>query len=95
MINNISHDRRRHERKDIITTIEYSIKGSYAQEAFEGVITNISETGLCILTTNPLSKDEKIKIKIKNEAFVNCQTADVRWSSQNKNLYYIVGLECT
>ncbi|MFZ3137790.1 MAG: PilZ domain-containing protein [Thermodesulfovibrionales bacterium] len=91
-INNIFSDKRRHERRDTITTIEYVINGLYTDEVFEGVIANISESGFCLLSTNPLSKGEKIEIK--NEKHVNCQTAAVRWSSENKNLYYIVGLEC-
>lgn len=91
MINKISFDKRRHERRDIITTKEYVINGLYTDEVFEGVITNVSESGFCHLTTIPLSKGERIEIKNKKQ--VNSRTADVRWSNQYNNLYYKIGLE--
>jgi hypothetical protein len=90
-IKNIFSDKRRHERRDTITTIEYVINGLYTDEVFEGVIANISESGFCILSTNPLSKGEKIEIK--NEKHVNSRTAAVRWSNQYNNLYCKIGLE--
>jgi hypothetical protein len=90
-INNISSDKRRHERRDTITTIEYVINGLYTDEVFEGVIANISESGFCLLSTNLLSQGEKIEIK--NEKHVNSRTAAVRWSNQYNNLYCKIGLE--
>jgi len=90
-INNISSDKRRHERRDTITTIEYVINGFYTDEVFEGVIANISESGFCLLSTKPLSQGEKIEIK--DEQHVNSRTAAVRWSNQYNNLYCKIGLE--
>ena len=84
-------DQRKHERKDIVNAIEYVIEGLNVSEDFEGVIANISDSGFCLLTTNPL--DNGTKISIKNQTHFNSQSAAVRWSTKDHNLYYNVGLE--
>jgi len=90
-INKILFDQRKHERKDIVNVIEYVIEGLNVSEDFEGVIANISDSGFCLLTTNPL--DNGTKISIKNQMHFNSQSAAVRWSTKDHNLYYNVGLE--
>jgi hypothetical protein len=90
-MNNMSSDKRRHERKDTITAIEYRTKGIVADEAFEGVICNISEAGFCLLSTNPLSRGDKIEIM--NNQHIPSQEASVCWSSKCNGLYYKIGLQ--
>jgi hypothetical protein len=84
-------DQRKHERKDIVNVIDYFIEGFNVSETFEGVIANISDSGFCLFTTNPL--DNGTKIAIKNQMHFNSQSAAVRWSTKDHNLYYKVGLE--
>jgi hypothetical protein len=84
-------DQRKHERKDIVKIVEYVLEGFHVSEAFEGIIANVSDSGFCLLTTNPL--DNGTKIAIKNQMQFNSQSAAVRWSTKTHNLYYKVGLE--
>jgi|GEM_PF-3234141 len=56
----------------------------------DGVITDISDSGICLLTTNLLSKGQKITI---NSASSRPRTAIVRWSERFDSHYYTVGLE--
>jgi hypothetical protein len=57
-------------------------------ENFGGVITDISDSGMCLLTNNPLCKGEKIIINAPA-----ARTAIVRWSERFDSTYYTVGLE--
>jgi hypothetical protein len=84
-------NQRKHERKDVVKTIEYVIEGLHVSESFEGIIANISDSGFCLLTTSPL--DNGTKIAIRNQMLFNHQSAAVRWSTKNRDLYYKVGLE--
>lgn len=59
-------------------------------EIFDGIITDMSDSGLCLLTTNPLSEGQKITI---NNASPLSRTAIVRWSERIDSLYHRVGLE--
>ena len=84
-------DQRKHGRKDVVNIIEYVIEEFHVHEVFEGIIANISDSGFCLLTTNPL--DKGTKIAIRNQMHINSQSAAVRWSTKKHNLYYKVGLE--
>jgi len=84
-------DKRRHRRSNIATTVEYALNPLHTNETFDGVITDISESGLCLLTTTPLNKGQDILIKINPAAF--SKTATVRWSKQYDDLYCKAGLE--
>jgi hypothetical protein len=84
-------DKRRHSRDDTISAVQYVLNRLHSEEIFDGVIANISESGVCLLTTDPLNKGQDITIKNKIPA--TSQTATVRWSSKYHNLYYMAGLE--
>jgi hypothetical protein len=84
-------DKRRHRRSNIATAVEYAFDPLHTDETFDGVIADISESGLCLLTTTPLNKGQEIVIKINPSAF--SQTATVRWSRQYEDLYCKAGLE--
>ena len=84
-------NQRRHKRNDTVNIIEYSIEGFNVSEAFDGIIANVSDSGFCLFTTNPL--DNGTKIAIKNQMPFNSQSAAARWSTKDHNLYYKVGLE--
>lgn len=57
-------------------------------ENFGGVITDISDSGMCLLTNNPLCKGQKIIVNAPT-----ARTAIVRWSEKFDSSYYTVGLE--
>jgi len=84
-------NKRRHSRDETISAVQYVLNRLHPEEIFDGVIANISESGVCLLTTDPLSKGQDITIKNKIPA--TSQTATVRWSTRYHDLYYKTGLE--
>jgi hypothetical protein len=84
-------DKRRHSRDDTISAVQYVLNRLHSEEIFDGVIANISESGVCLLTTDPLGKGQDITIK--NKISATSQTATVRWSTKYHDLYYMAGLE--
>ena len=86
-----TYDKRRHRRNSIVTAVEYALNSLHPDETFDGVLADISDSGLCLLTTTPLNKGEEILVKINPAAF--SQGAVVRWSKQYDNLYCKAGLE--
>ncbi|MEW6054258.1 MAG: PilZ domain-containing protein [Nitrospirota bacterium] len=84
-------DKRRH-RRDFTTTIaEYSFTHQHHGDVFDGIIVNISESGLCLLTTTFLSQGQEIIIR--NGALVASRKANVRWAERYRDAYYRAGLE--
>jgi len=86
-------EKRRHKREDIVKAMEYT---SYQQSnqliEFDSFVTNISQSGICLLTTEALKHEQEIKIK--NHIVQPPQTATVRWSREYYHgLYYSYGLE--
>jgi hypothetical protein len=57
-------------------------------ENFDGIITDISNSGICLLTNNPLCKGQKIIVNAPS-----ARKAIVRWSERFDSTYYAVGLE--
>jgi hypothetical protein len=80
--------RRQYERSLMIVTVEYSVITSYDNTFSYGIISDMSESGMCLLTTDPLKRGEKIVIKSNPLSKI----AIVRWSSEG-GLYYKAGLE--
>jgi hypothetical protein len=66
---------------------------SHNEEVFDGVVANISESGLCILTTHSLSQGEQIRIMKQNSQLF--QKATVRWSQKSNEFYCKAGIEFT
>jgi hypothetical protein len=88
--NNIPN-RRRNKRKLELDTIEYVIEPLMTNETFYGVVVNVSESGLCILTNDLLNKGQQIRIT-DNGLAIN-KSAVVSWTEKYNDLYYRVGLE--
>jgi len=86
-------ERRRHKREDIVRIIDYtSYQESNQLIAFDSFVTNISQSGICLLTTETLKHGQEIKIE--NHIVQPPQTATVRWSKDYYyGLYYSYGLE--
>lgn len=81
---------RRHERREEIGLIEFAVEPS-GQESFDGVIANISESGICLFTTCPLREEDMITFK--KMAHVHSETAIVRWCDKSNKHYCKAGLE--
>jgi len=85
-------EKRRHKREDMVKAIDYT---SYQQSnqliEFDSFVTNISQSGICLLTTEALKHGQEIKIK--DHIVQSLQTATVRWSKEYYGLYYSYGLE--
>ena len=88
--NNIPN-RRMHKRKQKMDAIEYVIEPLTTNETFYGVVVNVSESGLCILTNDLLNKGQQIRITDNGHAINN--SAVVSWTEKYNDLYYKVGLE--
>jgi hypothetical protein len=88
--NMTSLERRKHRRCYIIGTVENTVD-STTNEIFDGVIADTSESGICLLTTNHLSKGQKITIKNSISSF--SRTAIVCWSEKYNHFYSKTGLE--
>ena len=84
-------ERRRHKRKYLANALECELKEPHQEEIFDCVATNISQSGICLLTTNPIQNGQEVTMK--NHIFSSPRTATVRWSEQYQNLYYKAGLE--
>ena len=91
MTEDISSEKRRHERRDTVIPIEYLADRLNTDEAFEGVVADVSESGFCLLTAIPLREGEKIDIK--NNMPHSLRSASVRWVRNDSELYNKVGLE--
>ena len=87
----ISSDKRRHRRDYITSVIEYSLNPRIPDEVFDAVVADISESGLCLLTTSSLSKGQEIVIK--NDTLAFNKKAIVRWSEKYNDFYYKAGVE--
>ena len=87
----MEYKKRRQGRKNIIRAIEFSFDLLTSDELVDGCIINISESGCCLLSVNPLNKGQVIKIQ--NGNLRESQTATVRWSERCNNLYSESGLK--
>lgn len=81
---------RKEERKDYPHEIEFVTDPLTTYEIFKAVAVNISKSGLCIYTSKPLSKGQKITIK---STMPSSQTAVVRWIQKLNDFYYKIGLQ--
>jgi PilZ domain len=81
----IPAERRRYRRSIFPSTIEYEIRAQASGEKFKGVAVNISESGLCLYTSDVLEEGQEIAIK--SVLPVPSRAASVRWiKSLNEDL---------
>jgi hypothetical protein len=86
-------EQRKHLRYDFIVKIEYVSNPENANDILKGVTINISNSGLCLLTTHCLNIGQEISIKTVLPSF--SQTAVVRWIRNYDDASYHAGLEFT
>jgi hypothetical protein len=80
----------KHDRCYMNSSVEYVLDPFNTDEIFEGTIDNISESGMCLLTSHPLTEGQEITIK--SLLFLPSQTAVVCWT-EPQNDGYRVGLK--
>lgn len=86
----MSFDHRRHERYDFPDTIEYVLDPYTTDEIFNGIAVDISNYGMCLLTSTPPTKGQEITIKTIIPA--SSQKAVVLWIEKYDDVFYKVGL---
>jgi len=85
-------EKRRHKRENIIKAAEYSAyQLSNRLIEFDSFVINISQSGICLVTTETLKNGQEIMIK--NHVVPYPLPATVRWSKEYNGLYYSYGLE--
>jgi hypothetical protein len=82
--------KRRHERSEVVIIVRCAVE-PLAEVFFDGVVANISESGLCLLTTYPLREDDTIRMK--KEINMASNRAAVRWIDRSNKYYCKAGLE--
>ena len=86
-----SFERREHFRHEGFETrkIEYTL-GILDTETFEGLVINTSDTGLCLLISNPLNIGQEIMVQ--DEIYGSYKTVTVKWIEKVDEKQYKVGL---
>ena len=84
-----SRNRRQHKGSVGIGMVEYSVISSSNNVFCYGIISDISALGVCLLTTSPLKRGEKIVLKSGNPT---SKIAVVLWSDIG-GFYYKAGLK--
>jgi c-di-GMP-binding flagellar brake protein YcgR len=87
-----SFERRTYFRHEIFETreIEYAL-GAFDSEIFEGLVLNISETGICLLISNHFSLGQEITLKDFG-IYGEYKTATIQWIEKADKKLYKVGL---
>ena len=89
----MDREKRRDNRKLVMQPIEYFLVPSIIGKTFDGLITDISDSGACLLTTSQL-KDRQ-RIIIEDKSCSSEKVAIVRWSEKHDDMFYKLGLEFT
>ena len=84
-------EERRSKRSLVLKPIEFSLAPSILGKTYDGVVTDISDSGACLLTTSHLKDRQRIKLMDTSCSFE--KTAIVRWSQEYNDVFYKVGLE--
>jgi hypothetical protein len=72
-------DQRKQERFDISCPIEYVVDSFQSDMFCEGIAVNISNSGLCLLTSHSLTEGQEIAIKNIFPVPLPSETASVVW----------------
>jgi len=89
----MEREKRRCKRKLVMNPIEYFLIPSIISKTFDGLITDISDSGVCLLTTSQL-KDRQ-RIIIEDKSCSSEKAAIVRWIEKYDDMFYKIGLEFT
>jgi hypothetical protein len=77
----------KHDRCYVNSPVEYVLDPFNTNEVFEGTIDNISESGMCLVTSKSLTEGQEITIK--SLLFLPSQTAVVCWVKPQDDGYRV------
>jgi len=77
----------KHDRCYVNSTVEYVLDPFNDDDIFEGTIENISESGMCLFTSQSLTEGQEITIK--SLLFLPSETAVVCWIEPQDDSYRI------
>jgi c-di-GMP-binding flagellar brake protein YcgR len=79
-------ERRQYQRNVSLNIIQFCLVNDPPSEISSGATVNISNTGMCLLTSNNLKESESIIIQ--NDVLLPSQKATVRWvKNYTQNLF--------
>ena len=84
-----SRNRMQYKGGVMLRIAEYSVIASFNNDVYDGIISDISVLGICLLTTDPVECGEKIVFSNDN---LTSKSAVVLWSDRGA-FYYKVGLK--
>jgi hypothetical protein len=87
----MTKEERRSKRTPVLQPIKYLLAPSIIEKSYDGVVTDISETGACLLTIAPLKDRQRIIMLDESASFE--KAAIVRWSQKYDNTFYKIGVE--
>jgi len=82
---------RKSKRKIVNKLVEYFLIPSVTTKTFDGLITDISDSGLCLVTNSQLKYGQRIIIQ--DEPYLSEKIAIVRWTEKFDDIFYKIGLE--
>jgi hypothetical protein len=80
----------KHDRCPIDCNVEFCLD-LFSQDTFNGFIENISESGMCLITTKLLDIGQELTIN--TNIFLPSHTATICWIEQNDDGSYKFGLK--
>ena len=87
----MEREERKSQRTFVLQPIEYLLAPSIIEKTYQGVVTDISDSGLSLLTTSPLKDRQRIIMLDNSHSFE--KAAIVRWSEKYDDMFFKVGLE--
>jgi hypothetical protein len=85
-------DQRRQERFDMSCRIEYVADSIKSDTFCEGIAINVSNYGLCLLTSHSIQEGQEIIIKDIFTIPLPAESASVVWVEKYDDLYNKIGL---
>jgi len=87
----MTKEERHSKRTPVLQPIKYLLAPSIIEISYDGVVTDISDSGLCLLTTFPLKDRQRIIMLDESASFE--KAAMVRWSQKYDDMFYKIGVE--
>ena len=87
----MAREERGSRRIPVFRPVEYSLAPSIIEKRYEGILTDISDSGACLLTTVHLR--ERQRIIISDNSCLADQAAIVRWTQKYDDMLNKIGLE--
>ena len=87
----MAREDKRNTRKLVIKPVKYSLIPSVIRNTFDALAIDLSDSGICLLTTSELKNHQRIIIR--DNSCSSEKVAVVKWSEQYDDMFYKVGLK--